>query len=417
MPGWYKTGTVDTTADSAAIVGTGTAATINFSAGDIFLCSGEMHEVLSVTDDTHWTLATNFGTTENDVAYAVIRNFTGTTNATLAYKLTELLNSWQLREDEFENWIGGTENGGTGNDGKYPLTDAIGNTQLVECPAKIAALAVAVSSGVISWGSVTDKPTFGTAAAKNVGTASTDVAAGNVVTLHNADTTNSHLSAAQKTVATQAASAGANGFLTATDWATFNGKEPAITAGTASQYLKGNKTLGNFATDALVAAPAETATSLGTVVNAATAKTTPVDADMFGLMDSAGSNVLKKLSWANLITAITTALSSVFVAKTQTINAQTGTTYTLVLTDSSKLVTLSNAAAIALTVPTNASVAFPVGTSVDLAQVGAGQVTFAGDTGVTVNATPGLKLRAQYSGATLVKTATDTWLLVGDLSA
>ncbi len=101
----------------------------------------------------------------------------------------------------------------------------------------------------------------------------------------------------------------------------------------------------------------------------------------------------------------------------QNINAQTGTTYTLVLTDSSKLVTLSNASAITMTVPPNSSVAFPIGTGIDLAQIGAGQVTVAQGSGVTVSATPGLKFRAQYAGATLVKTATDTWLLFGDLAA
>ena len=99
------------------------------------------------------------------------------------------------------------------------------------------------------------------------------------------------------------------------------------------------------------------------------------------------------------------------------INAQTGTTYTLVLSDASKLVTLSNASAITLTIPTNASVAYPVGTKIDLAQIGAGQVTVAGAGGVTVNATPGLKFVAQYSAATCIKTATDTWLLVGNLEA
>lgn len=101
----------------------------------------------------------------------------------------------------------------------------------------------------------------------------------------------------------------------------------------------------------------------------------------------------------------------------QETNAQTGTTYTLVLADEGKLVTLSNASAITLTVPPNSSVAFDVGTYIDLAQIGAGQVTVAQGSGVTVNATPGLKFRAQYAGATLRKTATDTWLLFGDLSA
>jgi hypothetical protein len=99
------------------------------------------------------------------------------------------------------------------------------------------------------------------------------------------------------------------------------------------------------------------------------------------------------------------------------INAQTGTTYTTVLSDQSKLVTLSNASAITLTIPANSSVAYPVGTQIDLSQFGAGQVTVAGAGGVTVNSASGLKLKSQYSSASCVKVATDTWLLVGDLEA
>ena len=98
-----------------------------------------------------------------------------------------------------------------------------------------------------------------------------------------------------------------------------------------------------------------------------------------------------------------------------TTNAQTGTTYTLVLSDKDKLVTLSNASAITLTVPTNASVAYPTGSVVNIQQIGSGQVTVVGDTGVTVNAT-GTTTRTQWSAASLVKTATDTWTLIGDLT-
>jgi hypothetical protein len=98
-----------------------------------------------------------------------------------------------------------------------------------------------------------------------------------------------------------------------------------------------------------------------------------------------------------------------------TLNAQTGTTYTPVLADNGKLVTLSNASAITLTVPTNASVAYATGAQINIQAIGAGQVTVVGDTGVTVNGT-GTKLRAQWSAATIVKTATDTWTLIGDLA-
>ena len=98
-----------------------------------------------------------------------------------------------------------------------------------------------------------------------------------------------------------------------------------------------------------------------------------------------------------------------------TLNAQTGTTYTPVLADNGKLVTLSNASAITLTVPLNASVAYATGAQINIQAIGAGQVTVVGDTGVTVNGT-GTKLRAQWSAATLVKLGTDSWTLIGDLA-
>jgi hypothetical protein len=87
-----------------------------------------------------------------------------------------------------------------------------------------------------------------------------------------------------------------------------------------------------------------------------------------------------------------------------------------VLADNNKLVELSNASAITVTVPTNASVAFPIGSTVNLLQTGAGQVTVSGPAGGTLNFTPGSKFRTQWSSATLIKRATDTWVLIGDLT-
>lgn len=98
-------------------------------------------------------------------------------------------------------------------------------------------------------------------------------------------------------------------------------------------------------------------------------------------------------------------------------NAQVGTTYTLALTDDGKLVTLSNASAITLTVPLNASVAFPVGAQIDLIQLGVGQVTVSPAGGVTINSYTSLvNIAGKYAGATLRKIATDTWVLVGNLA-
>jgi hypothetical protein len=98
-------------------------------------------------------------------------------------------------------------------------------------------------------------------------------------------------------------------------------------------------------------------------------------------------------------------------------NAQTGTTYTLALADDGKLVTLNNGSAITLTVPTNTSVAFPVGAEVDLAQLGAGQVTVSAAGGVTLDSYQSkVAIAGQFAAATLKKLATNTWLLVGNLA-
>lgn len=104
-----------------------------------------------------------------------------------------------------------------------------------------------------------------------------------------------------------------------------------------------------------------------------------------------------------------------------TLNAQTGTTYTFVLADNrNKLVTANNASAQTYTIPTNASVAFPIGSSINIIAIGTGQVTIQGNGGVTVASTGATstapKLRVRYSAATLIKVGTDSWYVVGDLA-
>lgn len=102
----------------------------------------------------------------------------------------------------------------------------------------------------------------------------------------------------------------------------------------------------------------------------------------------------------------------------QEVNAQTGTTYTLVAGDAGKLVTLSNAGAITLTLPQDSDATIAVGTYVDLYQLGAGQVTVAAGTGATLR-TSGLtaKARAQYARLGVQKVSANTWSLFGDLAA
>lgn len=105
------------------------------------------------------------------------------------------------------------------------------------------------------------------------------------------------------------------------------------------------------------------------------------------------------------------------LALTSPENVQTGTAYTLVLADSFKLVTMANGAANTLTVPPNSAVAFPVGARIDLGQDGAGQTTIAAGSGVTIRTPETLKLRKQWGKATLIKRATNTWDIEGNLEA
>lgn len=99
------------------------------------------------------------------------------------------------------------------------------------------------------------------------------------------------------------------------------------------------------------------------------------------------------------------------------LNAQTGTTYTLVAGDSGKLVTCANASAITVTVPPSV---YSVGEQINVAQTGAGQVTFAQGAGVTIvsiGATASApKIAKQYGAATVICTASNTFLIIGGLS-
>ena len=130
----------------------------------------------------------------------------------------------------------------------------------------------------------------------------------------------------------------------------------------------------------------------------------------------------------NINTAVTADLTTAQTLTNKTltsplinvgINAQTGTTYTTVLADNGKLTTLTNAAAIAVEIPLNSSVAYPVGAQINLAQTGAGQVTVSGAVGVTITSTGAVSAtpatRVQNSALTCIQTTTDNWLAIGDI--
>jgi hypothetical protein len=122
--------------------------------------------------------------------------------------------------------------------------------------------------------------------------------------------------------------------------------------------------------------------------------------------------ISRDLSVANVASSITAINNSLY---TQTVLSVTDSTFTPASVDNGKLVTINTSSGtVAITI--NNFLDLPVGGRIDFAWIGAATaVSFTAT--ATVNATPGLKLRARYSAATLVCIATDTYLLVGDLSA
>jgi hypothetical protein len=150
------------------------------------------------------------------------------------------------------------------------------------------------------------------------------------------------------------------------------------------------------------------------------------------LQDTNAVEVYDGSNWVSIgsagdITGITTGtdsgLSGGVTSGTATLrlklefDAETGTTYTLVAANLNQLVTLNNASPITLTVPPSV---FSAGDVINIAQIGAGQVTLAQGAGVTINSTGATatapKLRARYSAASIICTASNTFLVVGDIA-
>jgi hypothetical protein len=145
----------------------------------------------------------------------------------------------------------------------------------------------------------------------------------------------------------------------------------------------------------------------------------------------AGTNISKSGETISVVNAPTfsglvTASSGVaFSDGTQTLEGVPSRTVIIQRTSSNTLsgverddlIEMSSTSATTLTIPADSTFNFPIGTSIDVLQTNTGQVTIAGAGGVTVNATPGLKLRTQWSSATLFKRAANTWVVYGDLTA
>lgn len=161
---------------------------------------------------------------------------------------------------------------------------------------------------------------------------------------------------------------------------------------------------------------------------------TNFDAGAIGSEDIAASAVVESkiatgaVTSSKIATGVTLTTPNIGAATATSVTAtgsvighlsinQTSGPYTLTGTDDGRLIEMSNASGTTLTVPNDSSTNLTVGTQIIITQTGAGQTTVAGAVGVVVNGTPGLKLRAQWSSAVLIKRAANTWLLLGDLSS
>jgi hypothetical protein len=96
-------------------------------------------------------------------------------------------------------------------------------------------------------------------------------------------------------------------------------------------------------------------------------------------------------------------------------NTATTSSYTIELSDAGKIVEMSQSSSSSVVVPLDSSINFPVGSNITILQTGTGSVTIIPAGGVTINATPGLRLRNQWSSATLVKRGSNLWVAMGDL--
>jgi hypothetical protein len=194
-----------------------------------------------------------------------------------------------------------------------------------------------------------------------------------------------------------------------------------LSAGTNGQVLKANSATTSgleWGTDSSYSAPTLGSTSIGSGATVTTVAgltlTTPTIT-----LSATTSTTNAQIAWVQATDKIVVGdgiIAVEFAPSTILTNAQTSS-YTLVAADKDKMVEMTVGSANNLTVPLNSSVPYPTGTQINILQAGSGQTTVVATGGVTINATPGLKLRAQWSSATLIKRATDTWVLVGDLSA
>jgi hypothetical protein len=187
---------------------------------------------------------------------------------------------------------------------------------------------------------------------------------------------------------------------------------PSVTGptGTASTVAGPTGSTGPTGPDSTVTGPTGATGSTGPSVTGPTGAASTVT----GPTGSTGPTGVGPTGPASTVTGPTGAAGS--FSDAQSISSRTAD-YTLTLADAGRLVTMNGSTGtLTIAVPSDSSVAFPAGTHVDVARLGAAAVRVTGAAGVTINATPGANLRSQFSAGTIILYASNTWLFVGDLS-
>ena len=222
--------------------------------------------------------------------------------------------------------------------------------------------------------------------------------ADNAVSTHEADTTNVHGIADTSALATKSYVDTADALKAALASPAFTGTPtaPTAAAGTNTTQVATTAFVGTAVSNLVASAPAaldtlnELAAALGSDANFSTTMT----------------NAL----------ALKASKAELSAATIASFNTKT-TSYTPVLSDEGNIIEMDSASANSVTIPPNSSVAFTIGSAIDVFQKGTGQTTIVAGAGVTILNTPGLKFRDRYSMATLIKRDTNTWIVSGDLTA
>ena len=147
MAGWYRTGTVSLATGSANVVGNGTSWAGAVRHGATFTTDFvRLYEVVEVADDRHLTLDRPYEASVEALlegggqSYAIIFATGTMSNAEIAAELMAMVGKWQVREDQYDDWVAGEPDGGPNGDGRYPLTDSKGVTRLVTSPGRLLGL-------------------------------------------------------------------------------------------------------------------------------------------------------------------------------------------------------------------------------------------------------------------------------------